>query len=180
MGRDSTPFFVSEIKQIFASFDPSGICKEACKRLSDNLSQEQPQDSEIREAYLKVTLEAKQMVTGSKQLAANQSLDTEAVESLLDNLDTLSQFAYKIGVGAEEGQTPQDSLVQLLLMAGNEQIIEYLYSENSDCNIKSLILQNQVQAFRRNTGTQFDANRFEITNQVPRLDVTFFKHLLQQ
>lgn len=129
-----------------------------------------------------MALEAKQMASASKSLPGNQSLDAAAVESLLDNLDTLSQFAYKIGVGAEEGQghAPQDSLVQLLLMAGNEQIIEYLYSENSDCNIKSLILQNQVQAFRRNTGTQIDANRFEITNQVPRLDVSFFKHLLQQ
>lgn len=40
MGRDSTPFFASEIKQIFSSFDPSGVCKAACKQLTDTLAQE--------------------------------------------------------------------------------------------------------------------------------------------
>jgi hypothetical protein len=42
-----------------------------------------------------------------------------------------------------------------------------------------MLIQNEFQIYSRNTNSFKDANRFEISNSIPLLDVSFFKSLIQ-
>ena len=42
-----------------------------------------------------------------------------------------------------------------------------------------MLIQNEFQIYSRNTNSIKDANRFEISNSIPLLDVSFFKSLIQ-
>lgn len=107
-------------------------------------------------------------------------------------MDALHPFPYKIGVGSDDGSPGAhgaDNLVQMILQTGNEQLIDFLYSYASDCNIKSLLIQSPVPQSRQQSDYSEvnerklelrDGNRYEILNQIPLIDVQFFKHLLQQ
>ena len=119
------------------------------------------------------------MIRQSKVLQPGQTLNDDDCEQLIDDMDALHPFPYKIGVSSDDGSPGAhgaDNLVQMILQTGNEQLIDFLYSYASDCNIKSLLIQSPVPQSRQ----QSDGNRYEILNQVPLIDVQFFKHLLQQ
>jgi len=90
-------------------------------------------------------MEAKQIVIKSQTLMNDDRFDQDVTDSFLENVGTLDNFAYKVGVTGEERETysTQDNLVQLILQSGNEQIIEYFYSFDSDCAIKPMIYRNQ-------------------------------------
>jgi len=97
----------------------------------------------VKRAILQVGINVKDMIRKSKGLQAGQTLDDDACEQLIDDMDALHPFPYKIGVGSDDGSPGvhgADNLVQMILQTGNEQLIDFLYSYASDCNIKSLLI----------------------------------------
>jgi hypothetical protein len=97
----------------------------------------------VKRAILQVGINVKDMIRKSKVLQAGQTLDDDACEQLIDDMDALHPFPYKIGVGSDDGSPGvhgADNLVQMILQTGNEQLIDFLYSYASDCNIKSLLI----------------------------------------
>lgn len=92
-------------------------------------------------------------------------------------IEEIDPFGFKVGVSENERETysMQENIVQIILKSGNEQIIEFFYSADSDCNIKPLITQSSLE---RQTNMLIENNRFEVTDQIPFIDVSFFKSLI--
>ena len=98
----------------------------------------------------------------------------------MDDLESLDSIAFKIGVVTDDRETyaNHENVFQILLQSGNQQIIDFFYSIDSDCSVKPMLIQNQFQIYSRNTNCMKDSNRFELTNAIPFLDVSFFHNLL--
>lgn len=58
------------------------------------------------------------------------------------------------------------------------QLVDFLYCDYSDCNLKSLLFQRSIDL--RATDQLLEPNRFEIATARPELDVSVFAHLYQQ
>lgn len=91
---------------------------------------------------MKLTMEARQIVLKSQMLIGKQAFDQDITEKFLDSLEALDSFGFKIGVTLQERETyaNQENVCQIIFASGNEQIIEYFYSANSDCNIKPMLI----------------------------------------
>jgi hypothetical protein len=93
------------------------------------------------------------LVNESKALPPNSTLEQENIDQLTDELDNLDPFTYK-----------NSAIVNSLLQMGNEQLIDYIFSNASDCNIRAQILES---------------NHYEFGAQIPSISLGFVPELLQ-
>ena len=83
---------------------------------------------------------------------------------ILDDLESLNPYQYKDfnylydNLEIEEDQKFKN-IVILLFSSGVNEIVSHLYSDSSDCNIKSMLIADQTipfnQTFFRMTKTEF-------------------------
>ena len=85
-------------------------------------------------------------------MPVGETIDSETVEQLVDDMQRLLPFAYK-SVAAGGGR----NVALEILESGNDYIIDYLYGPGSECNIRSLLL---AEGQAGETGGQ--GSRFEI------------------
>ena len=110
------------------------------------------------------------LVSQSKNLPPNSCLDLEEIEKVIDDIEDLQPFAYKI---AKDGK---DNIVTNILATGDETLVEHLYSLKSACQIRSMILSPSDESLEHNL--QF--NRFDLCSGTTSIKFSFVDKLLDQ
>ena len=177
--RVSLPFLEAEVEQIRRLFDRDGVFDETFEQIEQKFAAMEKSDAELRRDHEQLLLDA-------RQLQIDSSAEATATERLLDRIEDLGSFAYKVRLGGDgretEADTLQDNVCLLVLAAGNEQAIDYFYSRASDCNVKSMLLgrndRDDNESYARETNAFNVPNRFELTQTVPQLEVRFFRGLI--
>ena len=84
-----------------------------------------------------------------------KQLDQNEIDELLDELEAIHPFSYKDlndldGVDNKIENTQYKNIVRMLLSCGIEEIVSYLYSAASDCNLRSHLFVEQQIPFSNN------------------------------
>ena len=100
--RESMPFFKNELEDIFEKFDPEYQHQNVLQELLRKQEDEEMEEDDVKRAIMQVSLNVKDLIFKSKILQPGDSLDEDACEKLIDDMDALHPFSYKIGVSETE------------------------------------------------------------------------------
>ena len=150
--RDALPFFEHEIGQIFAQFDPQGLYEEvraAVMYLTRGQDGAQS-DEDLNNKMMQTVYLVKQLLAESKALSGQQVLAGEKLDELTGYLNELHTFTYKDygGLGFvedDDGELTQQNIVVRLLGTGDFELVDFIYSKASECNVKALLISENVQ-----------------------------------
>jgi len=107
-------------------------------------------DEDLNNKMMQTVYLVKQLLAESKALSGQQVLAGEKLDELTGYLNELHTFTYKDygGLGFvedDDGELTQQNIVVRLLGTGDFELVDFIYSKASECNVKALLISENVQ-----------------------------------